>query len=420
MSTAIGLMHRQRVGLSMPGLALRSSEAQTDEAAIKFESGTGVPTHVAVQNSVYVREDASDAGAWLYRNTDGGTTWETSSDAEFTEFLAGTNAWTGQQTFSHVGGIKTDAIAERSAGAGVTIDGAKILDGHLVDSVGFYDAAAPTKIARIDVGSVTAGQTRVITMPDANVDLGQLQPLDATLTSLAALGTAADKLAYTTALDTWAEAAITAAGRAILDDATASDQRTTLGVGTGDTPTLTDVRLTASAGAPAGTGVVGSETPGMRKLTLTLTDTPVVLADNAGVTAYGSLKVADLPEGAILFMGAVINLAVTKSSGGVNADWDGDVGLGTVAANNGATPLAGTEQDLVPNTATPQAVAGATTARAQSTGTESGVIFDGTGGALDVYLNFLVDDADHDVTGTPCDLLCNGTITIVYALLGDY
>lgn len=42
----------------------------------------------------------------------------------------------------------------------------------IVDTVYFYDPVDSTKRARIDVGSVTAGQTRVITMPDANVDFG--------------------------------------------------------------------------------------------------------------------------------------------------------------------------------------------------------------------------------------------------------
>jgi hypothetical protein len=64
----------------------------------------------------------------------------------------------------------------------------------------------------------------------AHTHAGVYQPVDATLTSLALLGTAADKLAYTTAADTWAEAAITAAGRAILDDANAAAQRVTLGL----------------------------------------------------------------------------------------------------------------------------------------------------------------------------------------------
>ncbi len=57
-----------------------------------------------------------------------------------------------------------------------------------------------------------------------------VQAYDATLASLALLGTAADKFAYTTDVDTWAEAAITAAGRALLDDASADAQLSTLGV----------------------------------------------------------------------------------------------------------------------------------------------------------------------------------------------
>jgi hypothetical protein len=56
------------------------------------------------------------------------------------------------------------------------------------------------------------------------------QPFDLTLSSLSALGTSADKFAYTTGLDTWAEADITAAARSLLDDATAADMRTTLEV----------------------------------------------------------------------------------------------------------------------------------------------------------------------------------------------
>jgi len=63
------------------------------------------------------------------------------------------------------------------------------------------------------------------------------QPLDATLTSIALLGTAADKMLYATAIDTWAEAALTAAGRALLDDANAAAQLVTLGF----TATITEL-----------------------------------------------------------------------------------------------------------------------------------------------------------------------------------
>jgi len=254
-------------------------------------------------------------------------------------------------------------------------------------------------------------------------DVGSIaQAHDASLTSLAALATAADKLPYATAADTYAEADFTAFARTLLDDATAGDARTTLGVGTGDTPEFAGVELTADATAN-GTGVVvSSEKVEVRTLKLTLTNTPVVMADEAATVAYGSLKVADLPQGNIVILGAVMDLALTLSAAGINADWDGDVGLGTTAAGNNAA-LAGTEQDLIPTTATPQAVASATTAKAKSTATELAAgVFDGTtatGAAKDIYLNILVDDADHDVTTTPTNIICDGTIQITYCNLGD-
>ena len=74
-----------------------------------------------------------------------------------------------------------------------------------------------------------------------------VQAYDATLQSLAALGTAADKYAYTTGVDTWAEGAITAAGRAILDDADAAAQRTTLGLGTMATQAASSVAITGGS-----------------------------------------------------------------------------------------------------------------------------------------------------------------------------
>ena len=73
---------------------------------------------------------------------------------------------------------------------------------------------------------------------------GNVQAYDAGLSSLALLGTAADKIAYTTAVDTWAEAAITTAGRALIDDASASDQRTTLGLAIGTNVQAYDAKLT--------------------------------------------------------------------------------------------------------------------------------------------------------------------------------
>lgn len=157
---------------------------------------------------------------------------------------------------------------------------------------------------------------------------------------------------------------------------------------------------------------------GCHRVTIPLVNHAVALADNAGVVAYGSLKLLTFPVGLIRVHGASANLAITKSSAGVNDTWDGDISIGTAAANNGAT-LATTEQNICPTTATPQAVSGATTGDLKSTATEAVLVVDGTSSAGAVYLNVLVDDADHDVTGTACNLIFNGSITIVYSHCGD-
>ena len=86
--------------------------------------------------------------------------------------------------------------------------------------------------------------TGVVSIATANVDY---QEADATLISIAALGTAADKTIYTTGVDTWAETGLTAAGRAIIDDATAGDQRTTLGLGTISTQNSSSVSITGGS-----------------------------------------------------------------------------------------------------------------------------------------------------------------------------
>lgn len=56
------------------------------------------------------------------------------------------------------------------------------------------------------------------------------QPLDSDLTSIAALNGAANKMLYATGANTWALADLTAAGRALIDDADATAQRATLSV----------------------------------------------------------------------------------------------------------------------------------------------------------------------------------------------
>jgi len=105
--------------------------------------------------------------------------------------------------------------------------------------------------------SVVRGGTNSGTASGARTNLGlaigtDIQAYDAGLLSIAALTTEADRLIYTTASDTYAVATLTAAGRALIDDASAAAQRTTLGVAIG-TDVQADLDVMSQVDAEAGT-----------------------------------------------------------------------------------------------------------------------------------------------------------------------
>ncbi len=121
--------------------------------------------------------------------------------------------------------------------------------------------------------------------------------LDATLAGISAVTTAADQLVYSTGVDTFAATSFTAAGRALVDDASAAAQRTTLGVGTADTPTFGGLTI-ADAG-----NIVLNTTTGTKIGTATgqkmgfYNATPVIqqagTGETVGFTAGGGTNVTD-------------------------------------------------------------------------------------------------------------------------------
>ena len=108
---------------------------------------------------------------------------------------------------------------------------------------------AATTIAGDEIVPILQGgankQTALSLVKTAYLDT-LYQPLDADLTALAGLASAANKLPYFTGSGAATLADFTAAGRALLDDANAAAQCTTLGLGTGDSPTWSGATLKAS------------------------------------------------------------------------------------------------------------------------------------------------------------------------------
>jgi hypothetical protein len=179
----------------------------------------------------------------------------------------------------------------------------------------------------------------------------------------------------------------------------------------------TGAGVNGSIPAVTGLSVVDGGASKFRHTKLNFANVAFAMQDNPGVIAYRGLKVYNFPEGSIKIFGVTANLVLTKSSTGIIATWAGAFSLGSVVANNSAT-LTGTEADMLPSTVTPAAVAGVAAAKGRNAADI--VPFDGTAAAIGAYLNFIVNDTDHDVTTTPANIIVNGSIHLHWVNLGDY
>ena len=139
-------------------------------------------------------------------------------------------SWSLAEIGAQASGNYQPLDATLTALADVTTASDKVIYATGVDTFGTSTLSAFGRTLIDDADATTARATLGVVI-GTNV-----QAYDAGLLSIAGLTTAADKMIYTTALDTYATATVTAAARTILDDTSVAAMRTTLGISAINTP----------------------------------------------------------------------------------------------------------------------------------------------------------------------------------------
>ena len=215
------------------GEVLRYSGAAWVDATLAYSDLSGTPTLATV------------ATTGAYSDLSGTPTLATVATTGAYSDLSGTPTL-GTAAALDVGTSASNVVQLDGSARLPAVDGSQLtnLPSGASDLNGLSDVTISTPAGGNLLENNGSGQFVNVAKSTINVgdfnDDSTYQPLDAGLTSISGLTTSADKMIYTTASDTYAVADLTSAGRALLDDADATAQRTTLGLGTAATSNTGD------------------------------------------------------------------------------------------------------------------------------------------------------------------------------------
>lgn len=183
---------------------------------------------------VFVEQGTTNADSGWVLSTDGAITLDTTA-LSFTQFSGA-----GQIT-AGAGMTKSGNTLDVGTASSARI----VVNADSIDLATSGVGAGTYRSVTVDTYGRVTGGTNPTTL--SGYGITDAQGLDATLTALAGLTTAADQLIYATGADAFATTSFPAYGRSLVGAAAASNARTTLGLGTIATQDASNVAITGGS-----------------------------------------------------------------------------------------------------------------------------------------------------------------------------